>query len=98
MQELFQIIRFPVTVALGLLLTAGLPVWFAAGFAFGCLFLMLGVGSLPLVLVAHAFKGDVEGFRRYVRGLFDFDRYWTEWWQVYVKRWTDLATWQRTGR
>src|SRR2546430_5551792 len=98
MNELFQTIRFPVTAAIGALLIAALPVWFALGLVFGIVILAIGVAIVPAVLVYHAFTGGEEEFRAYLRGLVDFESYWNAWWETYTKRWAGLAEWQRTGR
>jgi hypothetical protein len=98
MEELFWLIRLPVTMVLAVLLAAALPLWFVLGLVGGLLLFLAGGAAIPVVMVNHAWRGDADAFRRYLRGLVDVETYINGWWKPYSRRWSNLAKWQETGR
>ena len=98
MEELFWLIRLPATIVLAVLLVAAFPFWLVLGTVWGLLLLLVGGAAIPVVMVNHAWSGNPEAFRRYLRGLVNVEKYVREWWMPYSRRWSNLVKWQETGR
>src|SRR3954470_10118667 len=98
LEGLFWLIRFPATVVFAVLLAIAFPIWFGFALAMGVVVFVIGIVGIPFALVKHAWTGDPQGFRSYLRGLVDWDDYISDWWDPYTKRWKELGDWQETGR
>jgi len=58
----------------------------------------VGAAAIPLVMVKHAWSGNPDGFRSYLRELVAVESYVRDWWKPYAAKWSKLEKWQATGR